>query len=192
MKAIISLLIILFCQTAFAQAHIPANLEKRVVRIAQMDVGEHVQAYADAMIVDDSGNCWLNPRYIAAPMEKGDIEIIHNKLGYIVRVNYHNFKTETGYSVPRWPSWKRGYVPPGSIPVKGISVDKPYQQAQVKTTYEPRFTIPKIPPNPYSWEKENVRSNSRSNSRTGTNPGASRNDTGPKPGPDFILPELFK
>lgn len=192
---------------------LPAAVEKRTVRIGQMSIGEHVQVYSDAMIVDDKGRCWLKPKYVASTSkEKGDLEIINNKLGYIVHVNYKYVKTDTGYSVPRWPHWERGYVPHGYIPVKSIVVDKPrYDEGspsdklsrKMQRSYEPNFTQPQVPSNPYSMENHNARFNvrfGRNSNRSNfhpTSPGSSREiDTNrsPAPTPGFdsgILPELF-
>lgn len=107
-------------------ARLPNEVENRTVRIGEMEIGERVQTFPEAMVVDDAGNCWLNPQYIAFPLKaKGDLEIIRNKLGYTVRVNYKYHQTEHGYSVPRWSKWERGYVPVGYIPIKSLVIDKP-------------------------------------------------------------------
>lgn len=166
-------------------ARIPTEVENRTVRIGEMEIGEKVKTFPEAMVVDDNGQCWLNPRHVAFPLKsKGDLEITRNKLGYIVRINY-KYSQINGYSVPRWPKWERGYVPSVYIPVKSVVIDKsnyrrlsPSQEVTktLKSPYDPRYTVPQVPPNPYSLEKQNVRP------RVEPRLGASRNE--------FILPEL--
>lgn len=208
MKVALATALIFVCQMAMAQnysidpyghkinpARLPNEVENRTVRIGEMEIGERVQTFPEAMVVDDAGNCWLNPRYIAFPLKtKGDLEIIRNKLGYIVRINYKYHQTERGYSVPRWSKWERGYVPAGYIPIKSLVIDKPNYgklspsqelTRRLQQPYNPRFTAPEVPINPYSMEKQNVRSRPSSRSVRPSGSPAS-----PGTG-DFILPELF-
>jgi len=173
-------------------ARISSEIEKRTVRLGEMEDGERVQVFPEAMVVDDSGQCWLNPNYLAFPMKyKAELEITKNKLGYIVRVNYKYDKSYRGYAVPYWHKWERGYVPRGYIPVKALVIDKPNYgklspsqeiTRQLQQPYNPRYNIPKVPTNPYSLEKENVQTRPRPSVSSG------------KPSPstrEFILPEIF-
>ena len=138
-------------------ASLPKEIEKRTVRLGKMEVGEHVQVFANAMSVDDSGRCWLNPQHVAFPLKrKGDLEVINNKLGYIVRVNYRYVQTERGFSIPRTESWTRGYVPLGWIPVKAVMVDKPHYE-EPSSSHKLSQKMQQPPHNPYSLEKQNVR-----------------------------------
>lgn len=169
------------------------NLESRIVRIGEMEIGERFQTYSQALKVDDSGNTWLDPNYVVWTMrKKGDLEVIRTKLGYIVRVNYNYKPTERGYSITSWPKWERSYVPSSYIPIKALVVDKPdYGRLspsqeltrKLQQPYNPRFTAPQVPPNPYSMENQNVRP--RSNPKSAGSSGSSAS-----PG-NFILPELF-
>jgi hypothetical protein len=153
------IIFILTCTTAFAQARLPSEIDGTIYRLGNLSVGQRIQVYADAMVVDDDGRCWLNPKSFSVPRGlKGDLEVIHNKLGYIVRVNYKYVQTDKGYSVPRNPNWTRGYAPPFYIPVKSIIVDKPFYgepsssdrtSLRMKSPYSPKFSVPKIPSNPY-------------------------------------------
>lgn len=150
---------LLTCTTAFAQAKLPNSIDATIYRIGNLEIGQRVQVFADAMVVDDNGKCWLNPKAFSLPRtDKGDLEITRNKLGYIVRVNYKYVQTDKGYSVPRNSTYKRGYAPPYYIPVKSVVVDRPFYgepsfadktTARVRSPYSPRFTVPKVPPNPY-------------------------------------------
>lgn len=144
---------------------LPGSIEKRTVKLKDMEIGEKVPVFADAMVVGDDGGCWLNPNYISIPIEKSDMNIIRIKLGYVVQVNY-KYKVVNGYSIPVSSAiWKRGYTPPFYIPVRGIHVDKPiYPQAssfkkkslRMQKDYVPNFKTPVIPANPYLLESQNV------------------------------------
>ncbi len=171
---------VLMCQATFASdrfdidgngkqikpTKISKDLERRFVRLGNIEIGEKVTASADAMLVDDSGSCWLNPKYIVGQEKNNDLEITRNKLGYIVRVNFHYHQTISGYKVPYSPKWERKYVPKNFIPVKSLIVEKPYgeESASYKITkklnrkYDPMFSKPETFPNPYS-EKKNERFN---------------------------------
>lgn len=147
---------------------------KRMVSLKEMDVGERVQTFADAMIVDENGACWLKPDYVVFPLKhRGELEITRYKLGYTVRVNYKQTLTSMGYAVPRKPQWEHGQVPPNYIPVKSVVVDKPYVtespsdriSRQMQQPYEPNYVKPKVPPNPYSLELRNDRSDASYGSR---------------------------
>lgn len=151
-------------------ATLPRELQKnlnRMVRIQEMEVGERALTFANAMIVDEQGGCWLKPDYVVFPLKhRGELEITRYKLGYTVRVSYKQSATSLGYSVPRKPSWEHGPVPSNYIPVKSIIVDKPYSNEspsdrisrQMQQPYDPNYVKPKVPSNPYSLEIYNGRS----------------------------------
>lgn len=172
---------------------LPGSIEKRTVKLKDMEVGEKVPVFADAMVIAADGGCWLNPDYISIPINNPDMNIVRCKLGYVVQVNY-KYKVVNGYSVPISSSnWRRGYAPPFYIPVKGIHVDKPvYEQAssfrkqslKMQKDYVPNFKAPSVPANPYSLENQNVQSRFVS-------PDAK--SVAPSPSPDFDrLNELLK
>lgn len=166
------LILIFCCQSVYGQdvnrfsvdvyghkinaARLPGEYSN-TVRLGDMEVGEHVRVYANAMLVDDSGGCWLDPDFVAFPLKsKGELEIINNKLGYIVRVNY-SYVQNRGYFIPKWPSWNRGKVPAGYIPVKAVVINKPIYgksaSQELALKMKKRVEIAKPPVNPYSWEE---------------------------------------
>lgn len=180
---------LLICKSSFASdrfnidgngkqikpAKISKDLERRLVRLGKIEIGEKVIASADAMLVDDNGNCWLNPKYIVGQEKNNDLEITRNKLGYIVRVNFHYHQTVSGYKVPYTPKWERKYVPPNYIPVKSLIVESPHSEEspsykitkKLNRKYDPMFSKPETFSNPYS-----EKNNERFNSRTGAVPDA--------------------
>ena len=201
----------------FVAATIPKEIELRTVRLKDMKLGETVRVYADAMVMDKNEQCWLNPEYIAIPIkdfDRWDLDVVRIKLGYIVRVKY-NYKVVNGYSIPVNSQWKVGYAAPSYIPVKAIRVEKPYYEKaspsrlkslDLQKDYDPKFVIPKVPPNPYVLEKQNVRrtvparvdANQSSSPVLRAEPVRPNASPAPSPGidPDSgleqLLPELFK
>lgn len=199
MKNLLPLFFFLICQTVYCQVKIPTEIETRIVRIKDMSVGEKVQTLPEALLVDENGNCWLDPNFVAYPLRiKSELEVTKTKLGYVVRVNYI-YKKLDGYAIPKYSKWERGIVPINSIPVKSLVISKPNYgrpspsvrlSLEMQEPYNPRFVTPELPPNPYSFEKHNepstdLRRIKPSSNRTNSSRGATSTNDG-------ILPEIFR
>lgn len=116
---------------------LPIELDKSSYYLQDLPTGNRVRTYSDAMKVDRYGNCWLQANYVVdnrADRNK-ELEIINNRLGWIVRV-HPSLRYSGNFRIMAYPQWERNYVPRyGDLPVKGIVVVKPVGPYRVRPTY---------------------------------------------------------
>ncbi len=128
MKFLIPILV-LITTTAHAQVRMPSSLQKRSGRMSEMDIGQTVRVYKEALIVDDLGRAWINKSHIydTKPNRYKELEVTRLRSGYAVKVHY-GYKDIRGYKVRTYPKWERSYVSSYlHAPVKMLSVKKPPQ-----------------------------------------------------------------
>lgn len=131
--------IILATMLVCGQAPIPSHLDKSTLYLRDMPVGASARVYKEALVVDSSGGCWLRGNYVVSNdiysrfNRHKELEIIHNKLGWIVRIHpyWHDINT---WKVQRYPQWTRGidgrYYAGLHLPIKAINVVQPYRPRQ--------------------------------------------------------------
>ena len=131
---------IIFTMLLLGQVQVPTQLRGGLVRLDEIPEGGRVRVYSQALVMDTQGRAWLRRDYVTeiSPTKwdrNKELEIINNKLGWIVRV-HPTWQTVDGYKIPYYPKWKQSVVSEYThFPVKGLVVVPPPRPRSPRPLY---------------------------------------------------------
>ena len=140
------------------QVSLPPEFDRTSQYLSNLNRGQTVRVYSNAMIVDPNGKCWIRGDWVAETatdkyMRHKELEITRSKNGYIVRVLPLWSERDHYY---RYPEWQRSvhYPTANDIPVIAfVVVPKPKPRrsyfSELDAYYRsdaPRYSPPPLPP----------------------------------------------
>jgi hypothetical protein len=120
---ILELVLAVVCQTTM-----PQELLRTTTTIADLPVGKEAYTYKEALVVSPDGKAYLKADYVLTYNDRyKELQVIHNKVGYIVRVLpiYYRKGNYYVYEHPKWNTLT--YIRPNNfVPVKAIAIVYPH------------------------------------------------------------------